>query len=93
MVIVRHELSKTKHKYLTFLSPEGYEYIKAYLEKRLANGENIRPDSAVVTYKSGYDETGYRGNSVREYMHIATETVTKRYGTPRGPGMTGVYMC
>ena len=44
-----------------FLGPEGCEYIKAYLEKRLADGEELRSDSAVITYKSGYGETEYQG--------------------------------
>ena len=33
--------------------------------------------SAVITYKSGYSETGYRGESTRTYIHITTKTVTK----------------
>lgn len=32
MVIVRSELSKAGHQYFTFLSEEGYEYLKDYLE-------------------------------------------------------------
>jgi hypothetical protein len=77
MVIVRHELSKAKHKYHTFLGPEGCEYLKAYLEKRLADGEKLQPSSAVITHKSGYGETGYRGESSRENMHLTTKTITK----------------
>ena len=77
MVVVRRELSKAKHKYITFLGPEGCEFLKAYLEKRLANGEKLHTDSAVITYKSGYGETGYRGESIRTHMHISTKTITK----------------
>jgi len=77
MVVVRHELSKAKHKYHTFLGPEGCEYLKAYLEKRLAEGEKLQPNTAVVTYKSGYSKTGYQGESSRENMHITTKTITK----------------
>jgi integrase len=77
MVVVRHELSKAKHKYHTFLGPEGCEYLKAYLEKRLVDGEKIEPNTAVITYKSGYAETGYRGESSRESMHLTTKTITK----------------
>jgi len=76
MVVVRHELSKAKQKYITFLGPEGCEYLKAYLERRLANGEKLRPDSVVITYKSGYGETGYRCESARTHMHITTTTIT-----------------
>ncbi|MFA9494355.1 MAG: site-specific integrase, partial [Candidatus Bathyarchaeota archaeon] len=39
MVVVRPELSKAKHRYLTFLGPEGCQQLKAYIEKRLASGE------------------------------------------------------
>ena len=60
-----------------FLGPEGCEYLKAYLEKRLADGEELRSDSAVITYKSGYGETGYQGESSRDNMHITTKTITK----------------
>jgi len=77
MVVVRHELSKAKHKYHTFLGPEGCEYLKAYLEKRIADGEKLQPNTAVITYKSGYAETGYRGESSRENMHLTTKTITK----------------
>ncbi|MHA1410000.1 MAG: site-specific integrase [Candidatus Odinarchaeia archaeon] len=76
-VVVRYELSKAKHKYHTFLGPEGCEYLKAYMEKRLADGEQLQPNTAVITYKSGYAETGYRGESSRESMHLTTKTVTK----------------
>jgi len=34
MVVVRPEPSKGGHQYFTFLSEEGYEYLKDYLEAR-----------------------------------------------------------
>lgn len=52
MVTIRPELSKTNLKYFTFLSEEGCDYIKAYLEERLRNGENLGPDSDVVSPKT-----------------------------------------
>ena len=52
MVVIRPELSKTNLKYFTFLSEEGCDYIKAYLEERLRNGENLGPDSDVVSPKT-----------------------------------------
>ena len=33
MVVVRPELSKAGHQYFTFLSEEGCEYLKDYLEE------------------------------------------------------------
>jgi len=51
LVIVRRELSKAGHQYLTFLSQEGCEYLKDYLEERIREGEKLAPDSSTVTPK------------------------------------------
>lgn len=51
LLIVRQELSKAGHRYFTFLSEEGGEYLKDYLEERVREGEKISADSAVVTPK------------------------------------------
>ncbi len=53
MVIVRKELSKARHQYFTFLSEEGCEYLKDYLEERIRQGEKLGPDSAIITPKVG----------------------------------------
>jgi integrase len=52
MVIVRRELSKAGHRYFTFLSEEGCEYLKDYLEERLRKGEELGPESPVITPKT-----------------------------------------
>lgn len=49
-VIVRKELSKAGHQYFTFLSEEGCEYLKDYLEERLRE-EKFTSDSPIVTPK------------------------------------------
>jgi len=72
---VRYELSKNNTRYTTFLGPEGCTYLKSYLEKRLADGEVLTPESAVITYKKGYNETGIEG--IRDSAHITTKTLTK----------------
>jgi len=51
MVIVRKELSKAGHQYFTFLSEEGCEYLKDYLEERIRQEEDIAADSPIVTPK------------------------------------------
>jgi len=51
LVIVRKELSKAGHQYLTFLGEEGCEYLKDYLEARIREGETLAPDSSTVTPK------------------------------------------
>lgn len=77
MVIVRASLSKAKHKYFSFLGEEGCEHLKAYLDKRLASGEKLEPNSTIITVTSGYEETGRDSESTRVSRHITTKTVSK----------------
>jgi hypothetical protein len=49
MVIVRPSLSKKAHQYFTFLSAEGCEALKQYLNRRAKHGERLGPDSPVIT--------------------------------------------
>jgi len=51
LLVVRKELSKAGHKYLTFLGNEGCEYLKDYLEMRQRQGEILTPESAIITPK------------------------------------------
>ncbi|MEM2951168.1 MAG: site-specific integrase [Nitrososphaeria archaeon] len=51
MVVVRKELSKARHQYFTFLSEEGCEYLRDYLEERIRKGEKLTPESAIITPK------------------------------------------
>jgi hypothetical protein len=51
-VLVRHALSKAGHQYFTFLSHEGCNYLKDYLEERLRKGEELNPDSPILTPKT-----------------------------------------
>jgi hypothetical protein len=56
MVRVRRELSKAGHQYHTFLGGEGCSYLQSYLEERTRNGEELQPDSAVITPKTSGKE-------------------------------------
>ena len=51
IVIVRKELSKAGHQYFSFLTEEGCDYIKDYLEMRVRSGEKLGEDSPIVTPK------------------------------------------
>jgi hypothetical protein len=51
-VVIRNELSKAGHRYFSFLSEEGCEYLKDYLEERLRDGEKLKKDSPVLTPKA-----------------------------------------
>jgi len=53
IVVVRRELSKAGHQYLTFLGEEGCGYLKDYLGWRMRHGEEIGLESAIVTPKQG----------------------------------------
>jgi hypothetical protein len=51
-VNVRRSISKGRNNYFTFLSSEGFNYLKEYLEGRLRNGEVLGPDSPVIGHES-----------------------------------------
>jgi integrase len=51
MVVVRRELSKAGHQYFTFLGEEGCGYLRDYLEERVREGEELGPDSPIITPK------------------------------------------
>lgn len=51
MVTVRPSLSKARHQYFTFLTEEGFGYLKDYLEERVRTGEKLAPDAAIIRPK------------------------------------------
>jgi integrase len=48
LVRIRPELSKNSAGYVSFLSEEGCDYIKQYLEDRLRAGEKLGPDTDLI---------------------------------------------
>ena len=48
-VIVRKELSKARIEYFSFLGPEGCSYLEAYFKERISQGEDIGPDTPIIT--------------------------------------------
>ncbi len=77
---VRATISKAKHKYFTFLNEEGCNYLKAYLERRLARGEELKPETAIIKVQHGRENSGFRGfRNAKENPsgHIVTRTVTE----------------
>jgi integrase len=75
-VMVRPELNKAKHRYFTFLAEEGCDYLKGYLEKRIAQGENLSDNSAIIAVKPGYESIGWREDD-RKSGHVTTKTLSK----------------
>jgi len=76
MVFVRPNLSKAKHKYFTFLTSEGCEYLQAYLEKRLAMGEELTVQSPIIAVTPGFEAMGKSPRN-RGSKFITTKNVTR----------------
>lgn len=60
-IVVRSTLSKARHQYFTFLTEGGTRKLLAYLNDRLARGEKLGPDSAVIAPDTSYNV--YRGKN------------------------------
>jgi len=76
MVVVRPSLSKARHRYFTFLTSEGCEYLQAYLEKRLAMGEELTPQSPIIAVTPGFEKMGKSPRN-RGSKFITTKNVTR----------------
>lgn len=76
IVVVRSELSKAKHRYFSFLASEGCDYLKSYIEQRLAAGERLSADSAVVAVAPGARGKGPRAGREDGCGVIATKNVS-----------------
>ncbi len=74
-VIVRRELSKVRKRYFTFLAREGCEYLKAYLDHRIARGEKLEPDSPIVRPDYGYEVMG-RPEGMKGSPFLGTQGIT-----------------
>jgi len=74
LLIVRKELSKAGHQYFTFLSEEGCEYVKDYLDERIREGEDLDAESALITPKlkmKPFIRAGNVGDTIREAIRAA----------------------
>ncbi len=76
MVLVRPELSKSGRKYFTFLSSEGCEWLLAYLNRRLAEGEVFHPRNPVIAVTPGYENKG-KGERNRGSRFVTTRNISR----------------
>ncbi|MBS7610481.1 hypothetical protein KEJ19_08035 [Candidatus Bathyarchaeota archaeon] len=76
MVVTRPSLSKARHRYFTLLTSEGWEYLQAYLEKRLSEGEGLDPESPIIAVKPGFERMGKRPRN-RSSRFISTKNITR----------------
>jgi len=68
MIVVRQTLSKAKHRYFSFIGAEGCVYLREYLEQRLKDGEQLSPNSPVITHER---------NDIVTKPFLLTRTVTR----------------
>jgi len=77
MVVVRSSLSKTRGKYFTFLSHEGCDYLKEYLEERIRNGQKLTPETPLIAHdrpraaEKEFSMTKKISDFIRKYMRAA----------------------
>ncbi|MDE0265465.1 MAG: hypothetical protein OXK17_00325 [Thaumarchaeota archaeon] len=71
MVTIRPQVSKAGHKYFTFLTSQGCSYLLGYLRGRIAAGEALNPDSALICRK----RIQFR-QSTHEPAFVTTKTIT-----------------
>ena len=74
MIRVRNELSKTGNSYFTFIGPEGCDYVRAYLEKRLREGEELGDKSPLIVpvrRSAKFITTINIGDIIRKPMRLA----------------------
>ena len=66
-IVVRRTLSKTRHQYFTFLTTSGTDKLLAYLNDRLAAGEPLHGDSAVIAPDHKY-KTNRSSNRGKQFL-------------------------
>jgi len=77
-IMVRPNLSKTCNQYFTYLPEIGCRFLQGYLRERIAAGEILDANSAVVTFLKGYQtKCPKRNDSHRKSPFLATNTITR----------------
>jgi hypothetical protein len=71
LVSVRDTISKNRRRYLTYLSDEGCECVKSYLEMRLRDGEKLTPESCLLPGVGKFMSTDSIGKDIRRSMRKA----------------------
>ena len=74
MIVVRSELSKAGHRYITFIGDEACGYLKDYLEQRIRDGETLEPGTDIIhpkISKKQFIRTINIGDGVRSSIRSA----------------------
>lgn len=76
IVKVRAPISKGRHAYFTFLPREGCEYLVAYLNRRLAAGERLSPETPIIKVKSGFERMGKSARN-KGSLFVSTKNISR----------------
>ena len=76
MIIVRHNLSKTKNKYVTFLGQEGCEHLLGYLRYRISKGDILKPETPVIAVEMRNRRKGWRNRDPDAQPFLVTPSIT-----------------
>lgn len=79
LVSVRPSLSKTNHKYLTFLPKESCDYLAGYFENRISAGEQLTRDAPVIAKKPGFGDDSGAFMTTRNVSRIIRRTMRPRF--------------
>ena len=82
LIVVRPDLSKARHKYLTWLGTDGTNLLKDYLETRLKTGESLTSESSVLrpeTSTKAFIRTLKIGAAIRRAIRAAGFEGTRPY--------------
>lgn len=80
MIIVRKTVSKARHQYFTFLSPQGTMKLIAYLNDRLSKGHTLNARSPVIAPDMDH-HYGRRNNKNKAFLttHAITKTIRESF--------------
>lgn len=76
MITVRHNLSKTRNKYVTFLSDEGCENLLGYLRYRMAAGDSLDEEAPLVAVERSNRRKGWPNRGPDDQPFLSTPAIT-----------------
>ena len=74
-IVVRSSLSKAGHKYFTFLTQQGCQYLLGYLSQRISHGEILTPESPIIAISRGYRFKRVQNKNAKKSQFITTTTI------------------
>ncbi len=77
MVVVRPELSKSNHRYFSFVGAEGCGYIRDYLQERAEFGEQLTPETGLVKPRN-LDKSFIRTTNIGDGIRAGIRAVVGR---------------